>query len=114
MRLLARLHGTLSGRRLRLSGRAGVECTMDIALNCNPYSRAQWTELQLRFRPPRDGPTVSTCLRDYATAEEIGVVVAALQLLWRELSVRARQSNNHKPHVRRGAGCCPGRHVGCL
>jgi len=56
----------------------------------NPYSRADWTEFQLRFRPPRDGPSVSTRLRDYATAEEIGVVVAALQLLRRELSVRAR------------------------
>ena len=53
----------------------------------NPYSRADWTEFQLRFRPPRDGPSVSTRLRDYATAEEIGGGVAALQLLRRELSV---------------------------
>jgi hypothetical protein len=47
--------------------------------NWNPYSRADWTEFQLRFRPPRDGPSVSIRLRDYATAEEIDVVVAALQ-----------------------------------
>src|SRR5262249_47564672 len=60
----------------------------------NPYSRAEWTELQLQFRPPRDGPAVSTRLRDYATAEEIGVVlVAALQPLRHELSVRARGAN---------------------
>jgi hypothetical protein len=59
----------------------------------NPYSRADWTELQQQFRPPPDGPSVSTRLRDYATAEEIGVVVAALQLLRRELSVRAREAN---------------------
>jgi hypothetical protein len=38
----------------------------------------------LQFRPPRDGPAVSTLLRDYATAEEIGVVVAALQQLRRK------------------------------
>ena len=31
----------------------------------------------MQFRPPRDGPAVSTRLRDYATAEEIGIVVAA-------------------------------------
>jgi hypothetical protein len=61
----------------------------------NPYSRAEWTELQLQFRPPRDGPVVSTRLRDYVTAEEIGVVVAALQLLRRELSVRARSQFLH-------------------
>jgi hypothetical protein len=59
----------------------------------NPYSRAECTELQLQFRPPRDGPTVSTRLRDYATAEEIAVVVAALQLPRRELSVRVRGAN---------------------
>jgi len=50
-------------------------------------------ELQLQFRPPRDGPAVSTRLRDYATSEEIGVVFAALQLLRRDLSVRARGAN---------------------
>jgi hypothetical protein len=44
----------------------------------------------LQFRPPPRGPAVSTRLRDYATAEEIGGGVAALQLLRRELSVQAR------------------------
>jgi hypothetical protein len=29
----------------------------------NPYSRAEWTELLLQFRPPRDGPAVSSRLR---------------------------------------------------
>jgi hypothetical protein len=48
---------------------------MNVSLNWNPCSRAQWTELQLQFRPPRDGPTVSTRLRDYASFEEIDVVV---------------------------------------
>ena len=33
----------------------------------NPYSRKCWTKLQLRFRPPRDGPAVSIRLHDYAT-----------------------------------------------
>ena len=61
--------------------------------NFSPYSRADWTELQLRFRPPRDGPSVSIRLRDYATAEEIGLVVAALQVLRRELGVRVRGAN---------------------
>jgi hypothetical protein len=41
---------------------------MNVSLNWNPCSRAQWTE-------PRDGPTVSTRLRDYASFEEIDVVV---------------------------------------
>jgi hypothetical protein len=59
----------------------------------NPYSRAEWTELQQRFRLPRDGPSVSTCLRDYASLEEIDAVVAALELLRRELSVQARSAN---------------------
>jgi hypothetical protein len=59
----------------------------------NLYSRAEWTELQQQFRPPRDGPVVSTRLRDYASAEEISIVVAALQLRWRELSARARGAN---------------------
>jgi len=59
----------------------------------NPYSRADWTELQQQFRPPPDGPSVSTRLRDYATAEEIGLVVAALQVLRRELGVRVRGAN---------------------
>ena len=86
---------------------------MGVSPNCNPYSRAQWTELQLRFRPPRDSLDVSVRLRDYGSPEEIDVVVVALQLLRRELSAR-RQLNSHEPHVRRGAGCCPGRHVGCL
>jgi hypothetical protein len=53
----------------------------------NPYSRTEWTELQQRFRPPRDGPVVSTRRRDYASLEEIDIVVAALQLRRRELSV---------------------------
>jgi hypothetical protein len=48
--------------------------------NFSPYSRANWTELQLQFRPPRDGACVSTRLREYASPEEISVVVAALQL----------------------------------
>jgi hypothetical protein len=73
----------------------------------NPYSRAEWAELQLQFRPPRDGPAVSTRLSDYATAEEIGGGVAALQLLRRELAC-----GRGAPHVRRGGGCSPGRHVG--
>ena len=59
----------------------------------SPYSRIPWTELQLRFRPPRDGPDVSIRLRDYATAEEINSVIAALQLHWRELSAQARGAN---------------------
>ena len=62
--------------------------------NWSPYSRADWrTELQLRFRPPRDGPKVSIPLRDYATPEEISVVIAALLLRWRELSAQARGAN---------------------
>jgi hypothetical protein len=66
---------------------------MNVSPNWNPYSRADWTELQQRFRPPPDGPSVSTRLRDYATAEEIDTVVAALQQVRRELSVRARGAN---------------------
>src|SRR5215831_16259038 len=54
----------------------------------NPYSRAAWTELQLQFRPPRDGPSVGTRLRHYATAEEIDVALAALQQVRRDLSLR--------------------------
>jgi hypothetical protein len=61
--------------------------------NWSAYSRADWTELQLRFRPPRDGPSVSIRLRDYASLEEISVVVAAVQLRWRELSAQARGAN---------------------
>ena len=61
--------------------------------NFSPYSRADWTELQLQFRPPRNGPSISFCLRDYASPEEISVVVAALQLRWRELSAQARGAN---------------------
>ena len=61
--------------------------------NFSPYSRAQWTALQLKFRPPRDGPDVSIRLRDYATAEEINSVIAALQLHWRELNAQARGAN---------------------
>ena len=61
--------------------------------NWSPYSRADRTKLQLQFRPPRDGPSVSTCLRDYASPEEISVIVAALQLRWREHSTRARGAN---------------------
>jgi hypothetical protein len=57
------------------------------------YSRADWTELQLQFRPPRDGLSVSIRLRDYASPEEVSIVVAALQLRWRELSARARGAN---------------------
>jgi hypothetical protein len=59
----------------------------------NLYSRAQWTELQLQFRLPRDGPVVSTRLRDYASAEEIDIAITALQQLRRELSVQARRAN---------------------
>ena len=66
---------------------------MGVSPNCNPYSRAQWTELQLRFRPPPDGPSVSIRLRDYDSLEEINIVVAALQLLRRELSARVRGAN---------------------
>ena len=61
--------------------------------NLSPYLRADWTELQPQFRPPRDGPSVSIRLRDYAAPEEIRVVIAALQLRWRELSARARGAN---------------------
>jgi hypothetical protein len=61
--------------------------------NFSPYSRANWTELQLQFRPPRDGASISTHLRDYARPEEIDIVVTALQLRWRELSARARDAN---------------------
>jgi len=64
-----------------------------LSANFSPYSRAQWAELRLRFRPPRDGPNVSIRPRDYATAEEINSVIAALQLHWRELSARARGAN---------------------
>src|SRR5262249_42447048 len=34
--------------------RAGVQCAMTVS--SNPYSRADWTELQQRFHPPQDGP----------------------------------------------------------
>ena len=61
--------------------------------NRSPYSRADWTELQLQFRPPRDGRPVSIRLRDYASPEEIDVVIAALQLRWRELGACARGAN---------------------
>ena len=61
--------------------------------NWSPYSRADWTALQRRFRPPRDGPAVSILLRDYASPEEIDVVIAALQLRWRELGACARGAN---------------------
>jgi len=43
--------------------------------NLSPYLRADWTELQPQFRPPRDGPSVSIRLRDYAAPEEISVVI---------------------------------------
>ena len=59
----------------------------------NLYSRAEWTELQLQFHPPRDGPVISIRLRDYASREEIDVVVAALEQLRRELSARVRGAN---------------------
>jgi hypothetical protein len=75
--------------------------------NFSPYSRADWTELQLRFRPPRDGPSVSIRLRDYASPEEISVVVAALQLRWRELSERARGANGTT--TSRMSAAAPGR-----
>src|SRR5215813_11965914 len=58
----------------------------------NPYSRVAWTELQLRFRPPRDGPAVSTRLSDYATAEEIELVAATLEQARRELGARVREA----------------------
>jgi len=59
----------------------------------NPYSRADWTELKMQFHPPRDGASVSIRLRDYASPEEIDVVIAALQLRRRELGARARVAN---------------------
>jgi len=59
--------------------------------NRSPYSRTAKSGQQ--FRPPRDGASVSIRLRDYATPEEISVVIAALQLRWRELSARARGAN---------------------
>jgi hypothetical protein len=65
----------------------------------NLYSRAEWTELQLQFRPPRDGPVVSTRLRDYASPEDINTAITALEQLRRELSARARGTN--RPATRR-------------
>src|SRR5215472_4356732 len=62
------------------------------------YSRADWTELQLRFRPPRDSPSVSTRLRDYANPEEIGAAIAAVQLGWRQLNAQARSANRTATH----------------
>jgi len=56
----------------------------------NPYSRAQWAEGRLQFRPPPDGATVSTRLSDYATAEEIELVTAVLEQARRELNGHAR------------------------
>ena len=61
--------------------------------NFSPYSRADWTALQLQFRRPRDGPPVSIRLSDYATAEEIGLVITSVQFRWRELSAQARGAN---------------------
>src|SRR5262249_28403690 len=59
----------------------------------NPYSRKCGTELQLRFPPPRDGPAVSTRLRDYATPKEANTVIA-LQQARRDLSVRIREASH--------------------
>jgi hypothetical protein len=56
----------------------------------SPYSRAAWTEHQQRFRPPHDGPRVSTRLADYATRAEIDIVVVALKQVQRELGTRVR------------------------
>jgi hypothetical protein len=42
---------------------------------------------------PPAAPFVNIRLRDYASPEEIDVVIAALQLCWRELSARARGAN---------------------
>src|SRR5262245_1339154 len=56
----------------------------------SPYSRAQWAEGRLQFRPPRDGLSISTRLSDYASAEEIDVVIMALQQTWRDLSAQVR------------------------
>jgi hypothetical protein len=57
----------------------------------NPYSRAQWAELRLQFRPPRDGPNVSIRLRDYVTAEEINSVSRATAALARAQRAGARR-----------------------
>src|SRR5215467_10744788 len=64
----------------------------------SPYSRTDWTELQLRFRPPRDGPSISTRLRDHASPEEIDDVVAD--------EPRARV---HGALIGRPAAACPPR-----
>src|SRR5262249_61925515 len=61
------------------------------------------SEPQLRFRPRGPVPPSASGCATYATAEEIGVVVAALQLLRRELSVWAR-----------GAACPPRRQDAAL
>ena len=66
--------------------------------NRGPYSRADWTKLQLRFRPPRDDPSVSIRLRDYASPEEIDDVVAD--------EPRARV---HGALIGRPAAACPPR-----
>jgi len=82
------------GRRARSSDSLGSRARAgDVSPNFNPYSRADWTELQQRFRPPPNGPSISNRLRDYATSEEIDTVVTALQLRRCELSVQARGAN---------------------
>ena len=43
------------------------------------YSRKCWTELQLQRSPPGWPPTVSVQLNDYASPEELELVMAALQ-----------------------------------
>ena len=63
----------------------------------NPYLRADWTELQLRFRPPRDSPDVSIRLLDYASPEEINSVIA-------RYSCTGASSAHRRPSLgRRGA-----------
>jgi hypothetical protein len=63
----------------------------------NPYSRADWTELQLAFRPPRDGLVISTRLRDYASQEEIDGVIAAVQQARCELTARIQAAQVPPP-----------------
>jgi len=59
----------------------------------NPYSRADWAESRRWFRPPRDGPSVSTRLRDYAASGGDRRRHRRLQQVWRNLNVWTRGAN---------------------
>jgi hypothetical protein len=62
-----------------------------------PYFRAAWTEHRLRFWLPRDEPVISTCLRDYASQEEIDAVIAAVRQARRNLTARIRAAQVPPP-----------------